>query len=288
MLSIAPSTRTGRRQPRTLPGSLATSIMLHVLVAAAVFSLSAARGVKPIAVPQTTEAHAQSPIELSRIVFIAPTIRLPAGGGGGGGGNRQSGPIRRAESRGHDAMTLRIARPIAIAPDIVLDAEPRLPALLLDAKPLASGFSEHVGLPTGGVTFGMSTGPGSGGGVGAGTGTGIGSGRGPGLGEGNGGGTGGGVYRVGGSVSSPVLVRHVRPSYTTRALELRIQGSVVLELIVTDRGVPSRIQVVRSLDPDGLDEEAVKAVKEWMFAPGRLSGTPVPVLVTVVVDFTIR
>src|SRR5262245_4157377 len=279
MLSIAFPPRARRPDPSTLPGSLATSIALHIVVATIVLVLPAARNIRPIEAREHTQAHATERIEPLRIVFLAPVARVA--GGGGGGGNRQPGPIRRAESPGHDAMTLRIAKPIAIPHDVIVDAEPRLPALLLDAKPLASGLTEQIGLPTGGVTFGTSTGPGSGGGVGTGNGTGIGSGRGPGIGEGIGGGAGRGVYRIGGSVTSPELVRHVRPSYTTLALERRIQGSVVLELIVTEKGIPSQIQVMRSLDPHGLDEEAVKAVREWIFAPGRLSGTPVPVLVTV-------
>jgi protein TonB len=61
----------------------------------------------------------------------------------------------------------------------------------------------------------------------------------------------------------------------------------LLELVVTEAGEPSQIRVVRSLDA-GLDEEAIKAVRDWKFKPGRASGTPVPVLVTIVLDFTIR
>jgi periplasmic protein TonB len=138
------------------------------------------------------------------------------------------------------------------------------------------------------VTFGTSTGPGSGGGVGTGTGTGIGPGRGPGLGEGAGGGVGDGLYRAGGAVTAPQIISQVRPAYTAEALERRIQGSVVLELVVTEKGVPSQIHVVRSLDMRGLDEEAIKAIQQWTFAPGRLAGVPVSVLVRVILDFSIR
>jgi len=208
------------------------------------------------------------------------------GAGGGGGGNRQSGPIRRAESIGHDAITLRIRKPIATSGTLV-DAEAPLPAVVLDARPLASGTFEIAGLPDGGVSFGTSTGPGSGGGVGDGVGTGIGSGRGPGIGRGSGGGTGGGVYRPGGSVTTPELVTQVRPSYTPGALERRVQGSVVLEIVVTARGLPTSFRIAQSLDPD-LDKEAINAVEQWRFRPGRLAGTPVDVLATVVLDFTIR
>ena len=159
---------------------------------------------------------------------------------------------------------------------------------MLDAKPLASGIFEQIGLPAGGVLSSTSTGPGSGGGVGSGEGSGIGSGRGPGLGPGSGGGTGGGVYRPGGSVTAPRVVTEVKPTYTTDALRYRIQGTVVLELIVTRDGHPSDIHVARSLDPHGLDEQAIAAVAQWRFEPGRLAGAPVDVLVTVMVDFWIR
>jgi outer membrane biosynthesis protein TonB len=45
---------------------------------------------------------------------------------------------------------------------------------------------------------------------------------------------------------------------------------------------------VRSLDPGGLDVQAIAAVQQWRFNPGRLGSTPVDVLVTVVMEFSIR
>ena len=121
-----------------------------------------------------------------------------------------------------------------------------------------------------------------------GEGSGIGSGRGPGLGPGSGGGTGGGVYRPGGSVTAPRVITEVKPTYTSDALRDRIQGTIVLELIVRRNGHPSDIHVIRSVDPRGLDEEAIATVAQWRFEPGRLAGTPVDVLVTVMPDFWIR
>jgi TonB family protein len=159
---------------------------------------------------------------------------------------------------------------------------------VLDAKPLASGLFDQIGLPTGGVLSATSTGPGSGGGVGSGSGTGIGSGRGPGLGPGSGGGTAGGVYRPGGAVSAPRLIKEVKPRYTEGALRNMVQGTVVLEAVVTADGCASHIRILRSLDRGGLDEEAALAVSQWRFEPGRLAGAPVDVLVTIMVDFSIR
>jgi TonB family protein len=63
---------------------------------------------------------------------------------------------------------------------------------------------------------------------------------------------------------------------------------VVLSVIVAGDGCPSQIRVIRSLDRGGLDEEAVAAVAQWRFEPGRLADAPVDVLVTIMVDFWIR
>ena len=62
----------------------------------------------------------------------------------------------------------------------------------------------------------------------------------------------------------------------------------MLEAIVTVDGCASQIRIVRSLDAGGLDEEAVAAVAQWRFEPGRLRAAPVNVLVTIVLDFSIR
>jgi TonB family protein len=67
-----------------------------------------------------------------------------------------------------------------------------------------------------------------------------------------------------------------------------VQGSVVLEAIITPDGCASQIRVVRPLDAGDLDQQAVVAVAQWRFEPGRRGTTPVHVLVTIVVDFAIR
>jgi len=263
---------------------VAASAALHV----GVFALTAwiaSHAAPAIHVGDTNPADQ----ELPRVVFLAPPSEM--GGGGGGGGNHPPGPIRRAQGVGSDTITLRVRKPPQAplaSPPPGTENPPALPSIVLDAKPLASGLFDQIGLPTAGVLSGSSTGPGSGGGVGTGVGTGIGSGSGPGVGPGSGGGTGGGAYRPGGPISAPRLIKEVRPRYTAEALRNKIQGTVVLELIVTHDGLPSEIRVVRSLDPHGLDEQAVAAVAQWRFEPGRRAGTPVDVLVTIMLDFSIR
>jgi protein TonB len=231
--------------------------------------------------------------DVRHLVFLAPELPRP-GRGGGGGGNQRPDPIRRAQGAGADTITLRVRKePLPTVPATTVSAPavedvPSLPSIVLDAKPLASGLFDQTGLPTGGVMSGTSTGPGSGGGVGTGSGTGMGSGRGPGFGPGSGGGTGGGSYRAGGAVSAPRVIREVKPNYTREALLKRIQGTVVLEVVVTADGCASQIRIVRSLDAGGLDEEAVAAVAQWRFEPGRLRAAPVDVLARIELDFVIR
>ena len=272
--------------PRATPTErvtpLAVSAAIHVVAVASVVAVLA--GTRPAAPSAVLGRPDATVMMMPRAVFLVAPGR---GGGGGGGGNRQSAPIRRAERAGRDRATVPIARPL-ITTERTADVPAPAQQVLLDAKPLASGIIEQVGALEGGIGFGTSQGPGSGGGVGEGVGTGIGPGRGPGIGPGSGGGTGGGVYWPGGGVTPPTLVSQVRPSYTSDALRQRIQGTVLIELIVRRDGQPTDIRVVRSLDPGGLDLEAVEAVRQWRFNPGRFAGAPVNVLVTIVLEFSIR
>ena len=294
MLHLDPLAPRTPRLPHQPLGALtqgAASLLLHVALLTIVALIEATSLPRSDARPVARITDEQRP-DVRHIVFLAPQLQR-AGGGGGGGGNRRPEPIRRAQGVGTDAITLRVqSRPSPAAPVTALATPvaevPPIPSIVLDAKPLASGLFDQIGLPDAGVMSGTSTGPGSGGGVGTGTGTGIGSGSGPGLGPGSGGGTGGGIYRAGGAVSAPRLIREVKPGYTTEALRSRIQGSVVLEAVVTADGCASQIRIVRSLDRGGLDEEAIAAVAQWRFEPGRLGTTPVNVLVRIVLDFTVR
>ena len=284
---LAPATpRLPHRRLGAL-SQLAASAALHVtlLVIVAVVKVMLVSGMEVHRHGQTSDQ--QTPA-VQRLVFLAPSLPRISGGGGGGG-NQQPAQRTRSHSVGKDTITLRVRKPAVtiVSPSVVEDVPPA-PSIVLDAKPLASGIFDRIGLPTGDTVSGTSTGPGSGGGVGTGVGTGMGSGRGSGLGPGSGGGAGRGVYRAGGAVSAPRLIKEVKPHYTADALRQTIQGTVVLEVVVMSDGCPSQIRVVTSLDRGGLDEEAVATVAQWRFEPGRLAGAPVDVLVTIMIDFWIR
>jgi periplasmic protein TonB len=158
----------------------------------------------------------------------------------------------------------------------------------IPAQTMAAATTTSPGVIESGAPS-VSQGSGSGGGAGTGTGTGIGSGQGSGLGAGFGGGTGGGAYRPGNGVEIPRLVREVKPAYTADAMRAKIQGVVWLECVVMPDGTVGDVRVIRSLDSTfGLDQEAIRAAKQWRFMPGTRFGEPVPVLITIELSFTLR
>jgi outer membrane biosynthesis protein TonB len=50
----------------------------------------------------------------------------------------------------------------------------------------------------------------------------------------------------------------------------------------------NEFDVVRRSSLEQGDEEAIRALREWRFEPGRVAGVPVDVLLSVVMDFSIR
>jgi TonB family protein len=99
----------------------------------------------------------------------------------------------------------------------------------------------------------------------------------------------GGVYQSTGEIVAPRLVRNVSPSYTPEGLQQKIQGVVVVSGVVNTDGSFTDLKVVRSLDTKyGLDEEALKAARQWLFTPGTLKGVPVRVSVSIEMSFTLK
>jgi periplasmic protein TonB len=212
------------------------------------------------------------------------------GGGGGGGGNRMNEPPRNAERPGRDALAVPVAPPARSTSEPSTREPDPAEQLTIPARNLAAAIDSLPGAierPPGPPT--LSQGSGSGGGAGTGQGHGVGSGTGSGLGAGAGGGTGGGIYREGNGVAGPRAVHIAKPGYTTDAMRARVQGSVLVECVVQISGVCTNARVLRSLDPIfGLDQEAVRAAGEWRFVPGMRLGQPVPVIVTIELDFVLR
>jgi TonB family protein len=270
------------QKPKRLGVSFAASAVLDVSFAALLIWLSTLP-VKPY-----TAAAVLPESNNDKIIWLA---QPGPGGGGGGGGNRMKEPPRPAEMPGKDKVTVPVEKkaPPKLEQQVAKN-EPPLEQLNIPAKTLASAQESLPGAieaPPGPPT--ISQGSGTGGGAGTGTGTGIGPGTGSGLGPGSGGGTGGGVYRPGNGINLPRVVKEVRPNYTADAMRAKVQGIVVLECVVRPDGSVTDVQVIRSLDSTfGLDQEAIKAAKQWRFQPGTRMGEPVPVLISIELTFTLR
>jgi TonB family protein len=94
-----------------------------------------------------------------------------------------------------------------------------------------------------------------------------------------------GLYKIGGRVSAPVVKQQVAAEYTDEAKEAKYQGVCLIGLIVDAHGKPQNIHVVRALSM-GLDQKAIKAIRQYRFKPALLDRkTPVPVAITIEVDF---
>lgn len=97
------------------------------------------------------------------------------------------------------------------------------------------------------------------------------------------------AMRPGGRVTDPELLKERRPTYSESAMRQKIEGAVELEAIVGVDGSVTQVRVTKSLDNTyGLDQAAIDAARQWKFKPGTLEGTPVPVLITLILEFRLK
>jgi TonB family protein len=94
-----------------------------------------------------------------------------------------------------------------------------------------------------------------------------------------------GAIRVGGAVLMPTKTKHVNPIYPAVAQSGKVQGVVILEALIGTNGKVTNARVLRSVPL--LDQAAIDAVMQWEFTPTLLNGQPVPVLMTMTVQFTL-
>jgi len=95
------------------------------------------------------------------------------------------------------------------------------------------------------------------------------------------------VFEVGAGVSAPIVLSKDDPAYTAEARHKHIEGTVVLYLEVGPDGAAHNVRVMHSVDP-GLDQNAIKAVSQWKFRPGRKDRVPVTVAATIEVNFRLN
>ncbi len=84
--------------------------------------------------------------------------------------------------------------------------------------------------------------------------------------------------------SPPKIARIVKPRYPPLALQARIGGIVVLRVLVSEKGLPAEIEIVRE-GRAGLTESAVSAVRNWTFQPAMKDGVAVRTWIAVPIPF---
>jgi len=205
-----------------------------------------------------------------------------AHGGGGGGTNDALDAIRGRNPKLDmhplapvqipllDHPRLAVENSVAVPPEIKLPDNPALANIGIHN-------SANVTLISGG----------QGGPVGLGTGNngGVGPGSGPGWGPGRNGGVGDGVYSPGvGGVTQPVPVFTPEAEFSDEARRQKYQGVCEISVIIDAQGNPQSPRVIQRLGM-GLDEKALEAVMRYRFKPAKKDGKPVPVRMTVLVNF---
>jgi protein TonB len=250
-----------------------TSILIHAGAIALLLFLGTNKAVQQV-VKQQIELIAPD------LAPYKPTVKKDTMHGGGGGGDRSPTPVSKgklpklANRQFVPPMISHVENPkLVMDPTLIIQPDANIPKVNIDqlGDPLAkSGLA--------------SNGFGSGGGMGSGRGGGIGPGSGPGFGPGSGGNMGGGAYRIGGGVSPPSILYKVEPEYSEEARKAKFQGTVLLFVIVDEKGNPRDIKIIRPLGL-GLDQKAVEAVEKWKFSPGKKDGKPVPVQAQIEVNF---
>ena len=280
---LEPSVASFESGTQRVRGAFGASLASHAALLCLFYGLITLRG--PVSPTATDAPHP-----------LAGLIWIPSPGeshGGGGGGDHQMTPARRLQTVGMDAVAVPILKaPPLTPPDHITDTQqqPMPMALVLPVKATDAGTLLQAGvIANASLAPDASQGSGKNGGAGTGDGPGSGPGSGPGDGPGKYGGNGDGVYSVGGNVLAPVLLREVKPAYTTDAMRIHIQGEVMLAAVVLPDGSVTRLRVLRSLDSVyGLDQEAIKAVRQWKFKPGTRFGQPVATEIAISVGFSMR
>jgi len=282
----------GHRRKMLLRFGLAIGIVVYAVFFGAILILWSIHAKAKDLGQTELEVHMINPDDFKQQQIEMPKAEKKAGGGGGGGRETPT-PASKGQ-----LPKFSLTPPI-IAPRP--EPTPRPPSLPVPETVMVDPRLEPkrdelalTGLPNG-VPGPPSAGPGSGGGMGDGKGGGMGPGDGRGVGPGNGYNMGGGDPRLGGGSGAPatsvdqqpILLNNPQPRYTEEARKNKIQGTVLVRVLIGSDGTVKRVVVVRPL-PDGLDEQAIQAAYQLRFKPAMKSGQPVSFWKPVAIEFNLR
>jgi len=275
-LTSTPIPVPDRMAVKTNPWAVGTATVVNAGILALIIFMGARAIIQHINPPMIT-----TPIDVGSFKLDAPKSAQAAGGGGGGGSHDLVDPIKGKLPKLERAPITPPMIPILEKPKLAME-----PAIAVqDNIKLPDNQLPDIGVHSSVNVTTLSNGQGTGGGMGTGSGGGLGSGTGNGYGPGTGGNTGGGVFRVGGQISAPQPLLTPEAEFSDEARRAKYQGEVMITLIVDAQGNPQNPRVVRPLGM-GLDEKALEAVRKYKFKPALKDGKPpVPVIITIAVNF---
>jgi len=276
-LTSTPIPVPDRMAVKTNPWAVGTATVVNGAILAIILFMGARAIIKQISPPVQV-----STIDVGDFKVDAPKSSQAAGGGGGGGDHSLIDPIKGKLPKLEKAPVTPPMVPILDKPKLAVDSAIAVqPDIKLPDNPALLNIGVHN---SANVTL-AAGGQGTGGGMGTGSGGGLGSGTGNGYGPGTGGNTGGGLERIGGRISAPEALLTPEAEFSDEARRAKYQGEVMITLIVDAQGNPINPRVVRPLGM-GLDEKALEAVRKYKFKPALKDGrTPVPVMITIAVNF---
>jgi len=88
-------------------------------------------------------------------------------------------------------------------------------------------------------------------------------------------------------VSSVTILHQVQPTYPFAAKLARIQGPVVLQMIIDARGVPTEVRVISSPHP-ALEGESIRVAQQWRFEPARLDGRAIAAKFRLTLNYVLK
>jgi len=270
-LTSTPISMPDRMAGRTNPWAIGTATIANGCVLAILILMGFSSAINPL--PRSPSG---SNLHLDDFKLFAPT--KASGGSRGGGSNDLTDPII-------GRLPKRELMPM-VPPQVPILENPRL--AIDSAIPLDLRLPDNAALPNIGVHASPNVSLASGGQGGP---AGIGSGGKDGYGPGNGNGPGvnpgygNSIYTPGvGGVTNPIPIVSPEAEFSDEARRQKYQGVCMISVIVDAHGNPQNPRVVRSLGM-GLDEKALEAVQRYRFKPAMKDGKPVPVTITVEVNF---
>lgn len=91
--------------------------------------------------------------------------------------------------------------------------------------------------------------------------------------------------KIGSGTASGLLIKKVPPSYPLEAKLVRLEGAVILHVVIDRSGEVSEVNTLSG--PPLLESAAVDAVKQWQYRPYAVNGEPVDVETTIEVVFAL-